>query len=203
MALIKGGQLDKKWRIALDSQPLGTYFPLFTTTVADVPIEHRQHDWPNPSVARAWRTRQVALDSQPLGSYQPLFTVVLADVPLSHIQHDWPNPSLAAVRRARQIAQQSQADVWQDYAPYYVAAPNAYTAVRNDVVLATGTGTINLTAAATVKTGGIICVKNMGVGVITVDAAGAETIDGAATFTLSNQFDAIMLITNGANWMIL
>ena len=154
MALIKGGQLDKKWRIALDSQPLGTYFPLFTTTVADVP--------------------------------------------LSHIQHDWPNPDLRNLRRAQRVALNAQADVWQNYTPYYSSA--TYTAVRNDVVLASGTGTIVLTAAATVKTGGIICVKNIGTGVITINPTGAETIDGALTVTLSVQWAAAIMITDGANW---
>ena len=88
------------------------------------------------------------------------------------------------------------------WTPAITAQVAGYTAVKNDVVLCTGTFTVTLTAAATVATGGIIVVKNVSTGVITVDANLAETIDGALTITLA-QYDSVMLITNGSNWFVI
>lgn len=87
------------------------------------------------------------------------------------------------------------------WSPTITAKSAAYTAVKNDVVLCTGTFTVTLTAAATVATGGIIVVKNVSTGVITVDGNGAETIDGNATIELV-QWDSIALITDGTSWYI-
>jgi len=36
---------------------------------------------------------------------------------------------------------------------------------------------------------------------ITVDGDGTETIDGAETQSLSNQWDTIRIISDGANWL--
>ena len=38
---------------------------------------------------------------------------------------------------------------------------------------------------------------------ITIDGNGSETIDGASTYTLSAQYDHVLLISNGTNWDIL
>lgn len=37
---------------------------------------------------------------------------------------------------------------------------------------------------------------------VTIDGAGAETIDGATTFTLGKQWEAITVVSDGANWFI-
>jgi hypothetical protein len=89
------------------------------------------------------------------------------------------------------------------WAPITTAKTGAYTAVKNDVVLANGTFTVDLTAAATVANGGIIVVKNTGTGVITVDANASETIDGALTRTLTVQYESITLVSDGTNWSII
>ena len=159
----------------------------------DIPIS--QTDWPLPSYIKRADAYQLAIRGL-WDVFQPPAPTVVPD-PIPIAQFDWPLPSYLKVRRARQIALRSLSDVWQPPAPTL-----GYYAVRNDVVLANGTFTVSLAAAAVVGSGGVIVVKNIGTGTITVDADGAETIDGAATFALL-QNESIMLMSTGTTWYIL
>lgn len=150
-------------------------------------------DWPNPSY-EAWRWQyEVAIRSQPDDAFR---VMPASDAPL--IIEEWPNPSYEAWWRQYEVAIESQAGLHTGN-----LSPQAYNAIRNDVVIvSSGTGTVYLAAAATVGSGGIICVANEGVGTVTIDAAGAELINGAATQTLS-QHRTMMLISTGSAWVIL
>lgn len=62
--------------------------------------------------------------------------------------------------------------------------------------------TLNLPAASSTS-GGFFMVKNIhATGTITIDPNASETVDGATTYTLSAQYDAIMLASDGSNWFI-
>lgn len=66
----------------------------------------------------------------------------------------------------------------------------------------TGTGTLNLIAAATVGNNFFFAARNSGGGDLTIDAAGAETIDGALTLVL-RPGESAQLITDGLSWYTL
>ena len=51
-------------------------------------------------------------------------------------------------------------------------------------------------------TGRVYSIKNSGTGVITVATTSSQTIDGVTTQTL-NQYDNIVVMSNGANYIIL
>lgn len=51
-------------------------------------------------------------------------------------------------------------------------------------------------------TGRVYSIKNSGVGVITIKCDGAETIDGEVSQEIS-QWENIMMVSNGANWIII
>ena len=52
-------------------------------------------------------------------------------------------------------------------------------------------------------TGRVYVIKNSGTGTITVDPNGSQTIDGAATVALATQYQSIMVMSNGANWIVI
>ena len=63
---------------------------------------------------------------------------------------------------------------------------------------------VNLPAASTCGSGYKYHIKNMAsANTLTVDANSTETIDGSTTYTISNQHEAVTLITNGASWFII
>lgn len=62
-----------------------------------------------------------------------------------------------------------------------------------------GTGTLNLLAAATAGNNFFVSVSNNGGGNLTVDAAGSETINGDTTLVLKPG-DSAQLITDGLEW---
>lgn len=154
-----------------------------------------QLDWPNPSFAAQFSRAYLASIESQFEVWVNRLPLRAAD-PIPVSQTDWPNPSFARQAILRQIAISAQSDVW------IVLPLPVYTAARNDLVLVSGTGTIQLTAAAVVGIGGVIGIKNTGTGTITVKATGSETIEGASTRTMTEQNEAIVLITNGANWFI-
>jgi len=45
-------------------------------------------------------------------------------------------------------------------------------------------------------------IKRTGTGGVTVAASGGETIDGAATYSLSAQWKYVVVVSDGANWLI-
>lgn len=74
-----------------------------------------------------------------------------------------------------------------------------YTATESDrVVLANGTFTINLFAAAN-NVGRELVIRNIASGNVTVDANGSETIDGNTTYTVTGN-TAVTLICDGTRW---
>ena len=83
-----------------------------------------------------------------------------------------------------------------------VAKTGAYTVIdsdRGDVILCSGTFSLTLTAAATLKNGFSFGVVNTGTGTITIDPNASETVDGAGTKVLKPGQSAI-LITDGSLW---
>lgn len=83
-----------------------------------------------------------------------------------------------------------------------------HTAAIEDAVLvdddtAGGAVTVNLPLAAA-NGGKLYHIKKLGTtGSVTVDGNGSETIDGSLTFTLTAQYQAITIVTDGSNWHIL
>lgn len=78
-----------------------------------------------------------------------------------------------------------------------------YTVLISDferVLVATGTWTLSLTAAATMGDGFIVYVRNAGTGIITVDPNSTETIDGATTARMFPG-ESWMLVCDGAGWV--
>lgn len=66
-----------------------------------------------------------------------------------------------------------------------------------------GVVTITLPAAATAKKYPRYIKKLGTTANVIIDANAAETIDGALTATLTTQYEALMLLTDGSNWHIL
>lgn len=86
----------------------------------------------------------------------------------------------------------------------YVAKTGTYTAGATDYVIdcTANTFTVSLPTAAGI-TGRVYVIKNSGTGIITIDPNGAQTIDGRTTITMAVQYEAIMIMSNGANWIII
>jgi hypothetical protein len=62
--------------------------------------------------------------------------------------------------------------------------------------------TVNLPAAAS-KGGYKIHVKRLGTAIVVIDANSAETIDGNLTFSLTDQYSSVLLVSDNSNWMII
>lgn len=83
-----------------------------------------------------------------------------------------------------------------------------YTVLTTDkgflvlVDASSGAVTVTLPAAATAADGFFIYVMKTdnSTNAVTVDGDGAETIDGQTTFTLGNQYDAGLFVTNATAW---
>ena len=99
-----------------------------------------------------------------------------------------------------------------------VAAPNVTTASPSiNYTISTHAGneeiyiltpsadiSVNLPAASTCGSGYKYHIKNMAsANTLTIDPNSTETIDSSTTFVISNQFEAITIITNGTNWFII
>jgi hypothetical protein len=70
----------------------------------------------------------------------------------------------------------------------------------------TNNTTVNLAPASTCGSGFKYHIKNMASGfTLTIDADGSETIDGVGnlTATITNQYEALTLVTDGSNWFII
>jgi hypothetical protein len=62
--------------------------------------------------------------------------------------------------------------------------------------------TINLPTAVS-KGGYKIHVKRLGTAIVVIDANSTETIDGNLTFSLTDQYSSILLVSDNSNWMII
>ena len=49
----------------------------------------------------------------------------------------------------------------------------------------------------------LVTFKLMVAGTLTIAAAGAETIDGGATAGLVSQYEAITIVSDNANWIVI
>lgn len=80
---------------------------------------------------------------------------------------------------------------------------STYVVDNEDCVVncTSGTFTVTLPTAVGVE-GQYYFIKNSGTGLITVDADGTETIDGFPNKILAVQNEAIMVVSDGANWII-
>lgn len=119
----------------------------------------------------------------------------------------------------------------QTWLPVVVTVPDMNREVRDNFnalhpnVIATGSATAVTTAdghsvvvavdatagnrtvtlyTALGNTGATITVKKVdsSVNTVTIDPDTTETIDGAATWVLTAQFDALVLVSNGTNWIV-
>lgn len=85
----------------------------------------------------------------------------------------------------------------------YVAKTTTYTATLSDYFINCTSGTFTVTLPTAVGFAGLgYCVKNTGTGVITIGTTSAQTVDGASTQSLSTQYAALTVFSNGANWLI-
>lgn len=81
---------------------------------------------------------------------------------------------------------------------------SAYTVDNTDCVINCTANTFTVTLPTAVGCEGqYFIIKNSGTGVITVDGDGSETIDGAANKILAVQYEGIVVISNGANWLVI
>ena len=87
----------------------------------------------------------------------------------------------------------------------FTSSPRTLLATERAAALVwegTGSGTINLLAAATVGGNFFFSVRNAGGGDVTLDASGSETINGATTLVL-RPGDSATLLTDGLEWFTL
>ena len=84
----------------------------------------------------------------------------------------------------------------------YTAQTTTYSVDPDDrwIECTSGTFTVSLHTAVGYA-GRSHLIKNSGTGLITVDTASSQTIDGNLTILLT-QYDAVTVVSNGANWMI-
>jgi len=86
----------------------------------------------------------------------------------------------------------------------YVAKTGAYGVGASDFVVDCTANTFTVTLPTAVGVAGKqYCIKNSGTGVITIATTSAQTIDGASTFILSVQYEAVWVMSNGANWIVI
>ena len=73
-----------------------------------------------------------------------------------------------------------------------------------DVNTAGGNRTVTLMSSATATNGKWVGIcKNGSANTLTIAADGSETINGASTYTLNSDNDSVILVADGANWVVL
>jgi len=83
-----------------------------------------------------------------------------------------------------------------------------YTTLATDEVIAVDASgaarTITLLTASS-RAGQKFSIKKTdnSVNAVTINTTSSQTIDGASTYTLSNQYDGVTVISNGSNWLII
>jgi hypothetical protein len=80
-----------------------------------------------------------------------------------------------------------------------------YTASENDGVLADASGGAITVTLPTPATGANVAVKKVdsSSNSVTVSQSGTETIDGSASITLTEQYEALTLWSDGTDWFIM
>jgi len=91
------------------------------------------------------------------------------------------------------------------FARAYIAKTANYTLTINDSIVNCTANTFNITLPTAVGIAGReYAIKNVGTGVISMVTTSAQTIDGNASGTLTlNQWDSMVVASDGANWIII
>ncbi len=128
--------------------------------------------------------------------YALLFPVPPQNTPA--IPHEWIN----SYNSSTGVFTQTQPKATDILNPYTaVSATYAVLTTDYQIECTANSFTVTLPTAVGV-TGQIYSIKNSGTGTITVATTSSQTIDGQLTQTLT-QYDNLMVMSNGANWIIL
>lgn len=85
----------------------------------------------------------------------------------------------------------------------FASKTSTYSITTSDSIIDCTSGTFTVTLpTATGITGRQFTVKNSGAGTITIATTSSQTIDGASTYSLSMQYQSVMLVSNGVNWIV-
>ena len=76
------------------------------------------------------------------------------------------------------------------------------TASVDYVYIGNTSGNINLTLPTAVSNANRYTVKNSNIGILTVITTSSQTIDGVTGYNLSKQFQAIDLLSDNSNWVV-
>lgn len=79
---------------------------------------------------------------------------------------------------------------------------NAGSTASTDYVYNVTSGTFTLTMPTAASNTNRYTIKQSGTGVLTIATTSSQTIDGSTTYTMSKQYQAIDLISDGTNWII-
>jgi len=79
---------------------------------------------------------------------------------------------------------------------------SAGSTASTDYVYNVTSGTFTLTMPTAASNTNRYTIKQSGTGVLTIDTTSSQTIDGSTTYTMSKQYQAIDLISDGTNWII-
>jgi hypothetical protein len=85
----------------------------------------------------------------------------------------------------------------------YVAKTSTYSISSTDYLIDCTANTFTVTLPSAVGiTGRVYVIKNSGTGVVTVATSLAQNIDAYSSFVLSVQYEAIQVMSDGANWKV-
>ena len=86
----------------------------------------------------------------------------------------------------------------------YVAVSGTYAILATDWMVNCTSGTFTVTLLTAVgRAGQIFTIKNSGTGTITIATTSSQTIDGGASASIIlNQYQALSVMSDGANWII-
>lgn len=95
-------------------------------------------------------------------------------------------------------------DSGSQWLPWNVVTVSAAYTVEPFVkmVNVSGTTTVTLPYAHDRLSGQPIVVKRIGVNTVTIAAQSGDTIDGASTVSLTSQWQASQMISNGTSWFV-
>lgn len=79
---------------------------------------------------------------------------------------------------------------------------SAGATASTDYVYNVTSGTFTLTMPTAVSNTNRYTIKQSGTGILTIATTSSQTIDGSTTYTISKQYQAIDLISDGTNWII-
>lgn len=87
-----------------------------------------------------------------------------------------------------------------NYAPTVSVAVDTLLDATHALVLVSAAATISLPTAVSVA-GRLYNVVRTGTGLVTIQPDGVETISGDATLTLTSQWDSVVFVSDGTNWV--